>query len=139
MLTANRIQRLLESMHPAAWEPFPVWPDFGFEAGYRPRIWSTDQDVTIQMDAPGRKIEDFEVAIERNRIQVSMQGSLYDSEDDLKFRARERSDGQQKIDFTLPFAADPEQTSVEYKHGVLQIIARKPEQELPRKLEVRQG
>lgn len=139
MMTANRVHRLLNTLHNSAWDSFFNGSGLASPAGLQPRVWTADEGVTVEIDLPGRNPEDIEVTSEKNRLIIETKRPLYDQEGALQFRLRERSDGPDRLEFRAPFVIQAELTDIVYQHGVLRIQLKKPAEEQPRKLQVRHG
>jgi HSP20 family protein len=137
MMTANRVHRFLESLHRAPWDSLFAWPVIESSGGSQPRIWSGDEGVVLEVDLPGRNLEDIDVATEQDRLTVEVKQPPDSPEQERRFRARERSDGEERLEFRLPFIVDPALTDVVYQHGVVRISVKKPAEDQPRKLSVR--
>jgi HSP20 family protein len=153
MLTANRVRRIFDSLHDAPWEGMPRWsnmlpwdqsdsfftPAFDGTETLRHRIWTAEDAVMLELDLPGRQLEDIDVSVEQDRVLISTSASQYECDGELNFHIRERSNGKESFQFRLPFPIQADKTDVVYHDGLLQIRVGKPEEELPRKLEVKQA
>jgi HSP20 family molecular chaperone IbpA len=93
--------------------------------------------VVLELDLPGRQLEDLEVTTERNRLFVDVKPQSAAGEP--SYLLRERGEQSGRAEFRLPFPVAAELTDVAYQHGVLRIEVKKPAEEQPRKLNVRQG
>lgn len=140
MLTANRVQKLFDSSyaHPwsLSWDAF-ILPASGDSVGsQRPRIWTTADSAILEVELPGRFLDEIDVSVERNLLTVTSMPRAGLEGPQGKFRLRERSDGRTTMRFRLPFSVQPEQVNVTYGNGLLRITATRPEEEKPRKVVV---
>lgn len=134
MLTANRIQKLFdEAFKSTPWQA--LLQTQAHHGG--PRVWGDDESVMIEVDVPGRAMEDIEVVASKNILNLDLKDLKPHGEGELRVRERHQQSGTAQL--VLPFRIDPERTDVSLKNGVLQIVVRKPETEQPQKLQIRQG
>lgn len=133
MLTANRIQQLFDE----AFKSSP-WNALLQSQAHQnaPRVWGDDDSVLVEVDVPGRSLEDVEVVAEKNILKIELKE--LNSSDDGDLRVRERLNQAGTAQLVMPFRIDPDRTDLSLKNGVLRIVVRKPETEQPRKLQIRQ-
>lgn len=153
MLTANRVRRIFDSLNDASWQGMPRWSimfpwdewdsfftnTFDGANNLRHRIWTAEDAVVLDVDLPGRQLDDIDVSVEQDRLLISTGPAQYECDGELNVHIRERTNGKESFQFRLPFPIQADQTDVVYHDGLLQIRVGKPEEELPRKLEVKQG
>ena len=144
MMTVNRIQRLLDGLQHSPWDslltasqldPFR-WP-LTTTSIHQPRIWRSEEKVVIELDLPGRCIDDLEVSTERDRVTIDIRGQS--SQPEGRPILQERTQQDDHAEFRLPFVVNPELTDVVFQNGILRIAIQKPEAEQARRLEVRQA
>lgn len=107
-LSGNRLAHLFED---------PAW-------GEHLGIEETTEGVSIHVDVPGVRLEDISIEMEGRTLVVTAE-------------RKGRMANSIKRSFSLPPTIDPTSISATCKDGVLAIDARRKEEALPRKIEVR--
>ncbi|SFJ37217.1 Hsp20/alpha crystallin family protein [Planctomicrobium piriforme] len=146
MVTANRVQRLLNSLPRSPWEAllqdFQVLPgslpSVSAASSLQPRFWVSDAGVVIELDLPGRSAESFDINVERDLLSIGFK-SDEQPQSNATWRLRERDVATQTAEFRLPFAIDPNLAETTYSNGVLRFSIQKPAEVQPQKLCVKQG
>lgn len=137
MLTANRIQRLLDAVSAPALEAFSLANLVASPLGNSLRTAVSDQGVLLEFDLPGRKLEDFQIHAEGQRLSVEIRPAPQAENSGGQFRIRERDADSGAAQFHLPFPIQTDLTDVVYANGVLQISVRKPAEAQRRSIAVR--
>ncbi|WP_417848057.1 Hsp20/alpha crystallin family protein [Thalassoglobus sp.] len=133
MLTANRFHQFLNSAR--EWEAL-MKNHLDSKPTSIHRIASDDGTVVFEIDIPGFEREDLDVEVNGTNLMVRAERHSEVDDSNINWKIRERLSGSEAYRFELPFRIDPEQTDVNYEHGVLRLKIQKPAEELPRKLTV---
>lgn len=114
------------------------WPSLLAE-GFTPPadVEETADAYTVEIELPGVKREDLDIEVSGRR--VSVRGERKDKEKERAgiLRRRERTVGRFAYEVTLPGAVDDAAVEANLDEGVLSLRLPKPEQERPRKIEIR--
>jgi HSP20 family protein len=89
----------------------------------------------VDADLPGVKPEDVNVEVRGSELAIS--GEIKEREREGILRRRTRKTGDFDYHITLPGDADAENIEAELRDGVLTVRIPKPEQERPRRIDVR--
>ncbi len=91
----------------------------------------------IQLIAPGRSKESFDISVEKDILTIS-DSKEYKADESIKFKKKEFSIGAFKRSFTLSEKVDQTKISAKYEAGILTLsIAKRAEEVIPtRKIEV---
>jgi HSP20 family protein len=138
---------------PARWSPFSefqrAFPQLGelfqgwgelpsvFEDGFTPLadIEETDDAYVVELELPGVKKEDVEIAVAGRRLTIS--GERKEKERVGVLRRRTRSVGRFHFEVTLPEDVDASGVSAAIDHGVLTVRVPKAAADRPRRIEVK--
>jgi HSP20 family protein len=97
-------------------------------------IWEDDQQVVIQLDVPGCKLEDLSAEAVDGQLVVTGERSVSDGAA-RRYRS-ERWQGRFVRSFTLPQGIDGSSISADYEDGVLTVALPKPEEAKPKTIEI---
>lgn len=133
------------------WQPFPEIQELQDQmgqlmervmAGEEGGVWvplvdieETEDAWIVEADLPGVKPEDVNVEVRGSELAIS--GEIKEREREGILRRRTRKTGEFDYHITLPGDADAENIEAELRDGVLTVRIPKPEQERPRRIDVR--
>ncbi|WP_298121738.1 Hsp20/alpha crystallin family protein [Flavobacterium sp.] len=95
-------------------------------------IKETDTSFGIELAAPGKKKEDFNIEIDHNVLTISSESKLEKEESEGKYTRREFSYSSFRRAFTLPETVNTENINATYENGVLYVALPKKEEALPK-------
>jgi HSP20 family protein len=97
-------------------------------------IKETDSSYVVELAAPGKKKEDFNIELEDNVLTISSEARSEKEEKDNqgKYTRREFSYSSFKRAFTLPETVNDHEINAGYENGVLHITLPKIEEALPK-------
>jgi HSP20 family protein len=110
-----------------------------FEAGWIPPIdlSETDEALTLQVDLPGLKKEDIEVAVVDNVVTIKgKRDKDYEARAD-GYHRYERRYGSFQRSFEIPGGFDGNKAAASYEDGVLHVTLPKREETKPKHIEVK--
>lgn len=94
-------------------------------------ICETEGEYRIELAAPGLKKADFKISLERNMLNISVEKSSENTEENKKYNRREYSYTSFVRSFALPDSTDDAKIEAEYTDGILKInVAKKEEAKL---------
>jgi HSP20 family protein len=96
-------------------------------------IRETDTSYEVELSAPGKKKEDFNIEIDNDLLTISSEFQKENStEEEGKFTRREFSYSSFRRSFTLPETVKEDEINASYEHGILKINLPKREEALPK-------
>jgi HSP20 family protein len=98
-------------------------------------IEETEDAWIVEAEVPGVKPEDVNVEVRGSELAIS--GEIKEREREGILRRRTRKTGEFDYHITLPGDADAENIEADLRDGVLTVRIPKPEQERPRRIDVR--
>lgn len=110
----------------------------GYEPGWVPAldVFEDEDKVSVQLEVPGMKKEDFDIALQEEVLTVSGERKA-DSEnrEGESFRS-ERIFGAFSRSITLPSPVKEDQVTAAYQDGILTVTLPKADEAKPRKIQV---
>jgi HSP20 family protein len=100
-------------------------------------IEETEDAWIVEADLPGVQREDVNVEVRRNELAIT--GEVKEREREGILRRRTRKTGEFDYHITLPGEADAENIDAQLHDGILTVRIPKPEQERPRRIDVKPG
>jgi HSP20 family protein len=100
-------------------------------------IEETEDAWIVEAELPGVRPEDVNVELRGSELSIS--GEIKEREREGILRRRTRKTGEFDYHITLPGEATAENIEAKLDNGVLTVRIPKPEQQRPRRIEVRQG
>jgi HSP20 family protein len=98
-------------------------------------IEETEDAWIVEAELPGVKAEDVNVELRGSELAIS--GEIKEREREGILRRRTRKTGEFDYHITLPGDADPDQIEAKLHEGILTVRIAKPEQERPRRIDVK--
>lgn len=95
-------------------------------------IRETDNAYEVELSAPGKKKEDFNINVENDLLTISSQFSETKTEEEGKYTRREFSFSAFQRSFTLPETVKDDDIKASYEDGILKIYLPKKEEALPK-------
>jgi HSP20 family protein len=99
-------------------------------------IFESENEIVLEAELPGMKREDFEVSIENNVITLKGERHFEKKDEGDNYHRVERSYGSFTRSFSLPRTVSAEETSADFKNGILRVSLPKREEAKARKIEV---
>ncbi|HEU4495592.1 MAG TPA: Hsp20/alpha crystallin family protein [Flavobacterium sp.] len=96
-------------------------------------IRETDSAYEVELSAPGKKKDDFNIDVENELLTISAEfKSESNNEENGKYTRKEFSYSSFKRSFTLPETVKEEDIKASYEDGILRITLPKKEEALPK-------
>lgn len=95
-------------------------------------IYENSERVTVRVEAPGLRKEDFDLSLQEDTLTISGERRSSNDREEKKDVCRERFSRV----VTLPAAVNPDAVTATYEDGVLTVTLPKAEQARPRRIEV---
>lgn len=130
----ERINRLFEDAFPRTRER---------EEDLSPGVWRPAVDifegetaVVLKAELPGIKKEDVSVEVKDNVLTIKGERKAESEIKEEKYYRRERTYGSFSRSFNLQYTVKPDKIKARFKDGVLVIEVPKPEEEIPKQINV---
>ena len=95
-------------------------------------IRETDQSFEVELSAPGKAKEDFNIEIDNDLLTISSEFKTENTTEEGKFTRREFSHSSFRRSFTLPETVKEDDIRATYENGILKISLPKKEEALPK-------
>lgn len=100
-------------------------------------IYESEGEIILEAELPGMKREDFDVSIENNVITLKGERHFEKNDEGDNYHRVERAYGSFTRSFSLPRSVSAEETSADFKNGILRVSLPKKEEAKARKIEVK--
>ena len=118
----------------------------GFDHAFRPtaspsafpavNIWQGEDAVAVTAELPGVAAADLEIIVKEDLLTISGQRKAPAAPEGARKRRGERSFGKFSRTIKLPFSANEERVEARFENGVLRVLAGRPDEEKPRKIQI---
>ena len=95
-------------------------------------IRETDQAYEVELSAPGKSKNDFNIEVENDMLTISSEYNTENTTEEGKFTRREFSHSSFRRSFTLPETVKEDDIKASYENGILRITLPKREEALPK-------
>ncbi|QDU82840.1 Spore protein SP21 [Polystyrenella longa] len=99
-------------------------------------VLKNDQGVLVQLAVPGLEADDLDISLTHNSVTVKANRDA-DSDSSSNVSRQERSTRQFSRSISLPVEVDPSSCDATYTKGVLTLKLEQPEEQQPKKIEVK--
>ena len=100
-------------------------------------VWTGEQGVVVTAELPGVDPEKLEIDARRETLTIRGERVRPDNEEGRAWHRRERRAGSFARTIELPYRIDSDSVDASCRDGVLRITLTRPEEEKPRRIEVR--
>lgn len=100
-------------------------------------VWETDTELVYAFDLPGVGEEQLQIEVHDDTLSVSGERVQETQADGDRFFRFERRHGAFSRAVGLPQGIDEDKISASYENGVLKVTVPKPEEEKPRRIQLR--
>ncbi len=106
--------------------------------GYPPvNFWQGADSAAVTAEIPGVATEDIEISIKNNVLTISGERKAPEVEESTTWLLRESASGRFSRIVQLPFRVDRDRVEARCENGVLQIELHRPEEDKPRRIEIK--
>ena len=95
-------------------------------------IRETDTTYEVELSAPGKSKEDFNIELDENVLTISSEQKSESKTEDGRFTRKEFSYSSFRRAFTLPETVNEDEIRASYDNGILRISLPKREEALPK-------
>ncbi len=100
-------------------------------------VWTNGDGAIVTAELPGIDLDTLEISVHNDTLTLSGERKPEGLGEGEAYHRRERSYGQFKRAFQLPFQVASDKVEASYDKGVLQITLPRTEADKPRKIQVR--
>ena len=100
-------------------------------------MWQGDDAVAVTAELPGVEPSDIEVTARDNVLTLSGGRMMPEVPEGARWHRNERAFGRFSRSIRLPFPASDDRVEARFQDGVLRIVVGRPEEEKPRKIEIK--
>jgi len=100
-------------------------------------VWQGDEAAAITAELPGIDPADIEITVKDNVLTIAGERKAPQVPDSARWHRNERSYGKFSRAVRLPFAASQDKVEARMTNGVLRIVVGRPEEDRPRKIEIK--
>lgn len=100
-------------------------------------IWQGDEAVAITAELPGVDPADIDISVKDNVLTLSGERKVPDVPEGARWHLGERGYGKFGRTIRLPFAASDDKVEARMANGVLRIVVGRPEEDKPKKIEIK--
>ncbi len=102
-------------------------------------VWETENEVVYAVDLPGIPEEKISVELDDGALTIGGERDRTEEERDDRLYRYERRYGSFSRTVGVPQGVTEDDISAEYKHGVLEVHVKKPEQPKPKRIQIGSG
>ena len=112
------------------------WPPS--RAAFPPvNVWQGSEAVAVTAELAGIEPGDIEISVKDNVLTLSGERKAPEVPDGARWHRNERDYGKFSRAIRLPFAASDDKVEARMTNGVLRIVICRPEEEKPKKIEIK--
>lgn len=100
-------------------------------------VWQGDDAVAVTAEIPGIDPSDIDISVKDNVLTISGERKAPDVPDTARWHRNERRFGKFTRAIRLPFAASDDKVEARMTAGVLRIVVGRPDEDKPRKIEIK--
>lgn len=111
-------------------------------SGTQPRyplvnVWQGEEAVAVTTELPGLEPSDVEITVKDNVLTLTGERRPPELPEGVRVHRNERSFGKFSRAIRLPFAASEDRVEARFQNGVLRILVGRPEEDKPRKIQIK--
>ena len=100
-------------------------------------VWQGDEAVAVTAELPGIDAADIDISVKNNVLTISGERKAPQVPESARWHRNERNYGKFTRAVQLPFAASDDKVEARMTNGVLRIVIGRPEEDKPRKIEIK--
>lgn len=100
-------------------------------------VWQGDDAVALTAELPGIDPSDIDISVKDNVLTISGERKAPEMPKDARWHRNERRYGRFTRAIRLPFAASDDKVEARLTNGVLRIVVGRPDEDKPRKIEIK--
>jgi HSP20 family protein len=100
-------------------------------------VWRGDEAVAVTAELPGVDPAGIDISVKDNVLTITGERQAPQLPEGARWHRNERSFGKFSRTVRLPFAASDDKVEARMSNGVLRIVVGRPEEDKPRKIEIK--
>lgn len=100
-------------------------------------LYEGDDGLAITAELPGVDPSDIDITVKEDVLTLSGERKPPQVSEDVRWHRQERSYGKFSRAIRLPFQARDDRVEARFENGVLRILVGRPEEDKPRKIEIK--
>lgn len=100
-------------------------------------VWHGDDAVAVTAELPGVNPDDIDISVKENLLTIAGERKPHEMPEGAKWHRNERAYGKFSRAVHLPFRASDDKVEARITNGVLRIVVGRPEEDKPRKIEIK--
>ncbi|MFN6979313.1 MAG: Hsp20/alpha crystallin family protein [Gemmobacter sp.] len=100
-------------------------------------VWQNDEAAAITAELPGVEPADIDIQVKDNVLTLSGERKGPELPEGAAWHRRERAFGRFTRAIRLPFRVDPDKVEARFADGVLRIAVGRPDEDKPRRIEIK--
>ncbi len=100
-------------------------------------VWQGDEALAITAELPGIDPSDIDISIKENVLTISGERKAPEVPEGARWHRNERGYGRFARAVRLPFAASEDKVEARMTNGVLRIVVGRPDEDKPKKIEIK--
>ncbi len=102
-------------------------------------VWANEEAAAITAELPGVEASDIDIQVKDDVLTLTGERKAPEVPQDAVWHRRERAFGRFTRSIRLPFRIDPGKVEARLSDGILRIAVGRPEEDRPRKIEIKAG
>ena len=102
-------------------------------------VWQNNDAAVLTAELPGVEPDDVDVTVKEGTVTLSGERKAMEPAEGAVWHRRERGFGKFSRSLRLPFRVDPDRIEARFQDGVLTIALQRPDQDKPRRIEIKAG
>lgn len=100
-------------------------------------IWQGADSAAVTAELPGVAPDDLDISVRNNVLTISGERKAPGTDENTGWLRRERAYGRFSRVVQLPFRVDPDRVEARFDNGVLQVELHRPEEDKPRRIQIK--
>lgn len=100
-------------------------------------VWKGDEAIAITAELPGIDPADVDISVRENVLTISGERKMPELPKEARWHRRERGFGKFTRSIRLPFVASDDKIEARLTNGVLRVVVGRPDDDRPRKIEIK--
>ena len=100
-------------------------------------IWQGVDSTAVTAELPGVQADDIDIQVKNDLLTISGERKSPEAREDSTWHLRERRYGRFSRAIRLPYRVDPERVAARFRDGVLELELYRPEEDKPRRIEIK--
>ncbi|PRY22529.1 HSP20 family protein [Aliiruegeria haliotis] len=100
-------------------------------------VWRDGDMTVLTTELPGVEPDDIEITVKDTLFTLSGERKTPQAPEGAHWHLRERSYGKFSRALQLPYPVDPDKVEARFSDGILQVALHRPEEDKPRRIEIK--